>query len=405
MGNSKLLLVDDEPLNIKLYSKMLRDNNYQIIQAANGQECVEMVNEHSPDLVLLDWNMPVMNGLAALKILKEDQATQNIPVLMITGVMTSSEDLDRALSAGAIDFLKKPFDKIELNARVRNILLLTESVNTLKKQNNWLEDKNRFIESLLESIPHPVTYCSAEGILLMCNHFYSAILNIDQQDLIGQPVYRYLRSDEVGFHVQKDVDLAQGKESIPYEKKVFPGDATFLVSKNLVHDSRNSLLGIITVYTDITALKKANEDVVNTKKIELISSTLKLMHVNEMNSSLIDDLQKIIPQTNKEGQEMIRQMGNKYKLGTSTQIWNDFDVKFENAFDSFYKVLLEKYPGLTPNERKLCALLRSGLSSKDIAVLTFQNPQSVDVARYRLRKKLNLANEENLIDFLVMMDE
>ena len=137
----------------------------------------------------------------------------------------------------------------------------------------------------------------------------------------------------------------------------------------------------------------------------MITSTLKLMHLNEMNSSLINDLVKVTPHTNKEGQELIRQITNKYKMNMAEQIWNDFEARFENAFDSFYRVLLEKFPNLTPNERKLCALLRSGLSSKDIAVLTFQNPQSVDVARYRLRKKLNLVNEENLIDFLLLIDK
>ena len=124
-----------------------------------------------------------------------------------------------------------------------------------------------------------------------------------------------------------------------------------------------------------------------------------------MNSSLISDLVKVTPHASKEGQELIRQITNKFRINATEQIWNDFETRFENAFDSFYRVLLEKFPSLTPNERKLCALLRSGLSSKDIAILTFQNPQSVDVARYRLRKKLNLVTEENLIDFLLLVDK
>ena len=107
----------------------------------------------------------------------------------------------------------------------------------------------------------------------------------------------------------------------------------------------------------------------------------------------------------KEGQDLIRKMTNKFKMNMAEQVWNDFETRFESAFDSFYRILLERFPNLTPNERKLCALLRSGLSSKDIAVLTFQNPQSVDVARYRLRKKLNLVNEENLTDFLLLIDK
>jgi PAS domain S-box-containing protein len=405
MSNSKLLLVDDEPLNLRLYDKMLKDFNFQVITAANGQECLEKVNEHFPDLILMDWNMPVMDGIQTLEILKKDEVTKDIPVLMITGVMTSSEDLAFAMSVGAIDFLKKPFDKLELSARVRNILLLSETLKTLKNQNRSLENKNLFITSLIESIPHPVIYTSLEGILLMCNKFFPELLETNKSDLIGKSVYRYFLSDEVGFHVQKDVELIQSKVDLSYEKKGFPGNRLFIISKNVVLDNKDNPIGIITVFTDISALKKANEDIVNTKKIELISSTLKLMHLDEMNSSLINDLIKVTPHATKEGQELIRQMGNKFKMNMSEQIWKDFETRFENTFDSFYQVLLEKYPNLTPNERKLCALIRSGLSSKDIAVLTFQNPQSVDVARYRLRKKFNLINDENLIDFLLLIDK
>lgn len=405
MSNSKLLLVDDEPLNLKLYDKMLKDFDFQVITAANGQECLEKVDEHFPDLILLDWNMPVMDGIDTLEILKKNEATKDIPVLMITGVMTSSEDLAFAMSVGAIDFLKKPFDRLELSARIKNILLLSETLKTLKEQYHYLENKNIFITSLLESIPHPVIYCSLEGVLLMCNKFFEQLLDSHKTDLIGKSVYRYFLSEEVGFHVQKDVELVQNRVALSYEKNVFPGDRIFIISKNIVSDNQDNPIGIITVYTDISDLKKANEDIVNTKKIELISSTLKLMHLNEMNNSLINDLVKVNPHTNKEGQELIRQISNKFKMNMTEQIWNDFETRFENAFDSFYRVLLEKFPSLTPNERKLCALLRTGLSSKDIAILTFQNPQSVDVARYRLRKKLNLVNEENLIDFLLLIDK
>lgn len=405
MNYSKLLLVDDEPLNLKLYEKMLKDHDFQIITATNGQECLDKVDEHFPDLILMDWNMPVMDGIEALENLKKLDATKDIPVLMITGVMTSSEDLAYAMSAGAIDFLKKPFDKLELSARVRNILMLSETLKTLKSQNSSLENQNLFITSLIESIPHPVIYSSLEGILLICNKFFAELLGTDKNDLVGKSVYRYFRSDEVGFHVQKDVELIQNRTALSYEKNGFPGNRTFVISKNVVPDVQNNPIGIITVFTDISELKKANEDILNTKKVELISSTLKLMHLNEMNSSLIADVVKVTPHADKEGQEQIRQITNKFRINTTEQIWNDFESRFENAFDSFYRVLLEKFPNLTPNERKLCALLRSGLSSKDIAILTFQNPQSVDVARYRLRKKFNMANEENLIDFLLLIDK
>lgn len=405
MSVTKVLLVDDEPLNLKLYERMLKEHNFQIYTAANGKECLEKVQENYPDLIIMDWNMPVMHGIDALEILKKDPATKDIPVIMITGVMTSPEDLAYAMAVGAIDFLKKPFDKQELNARVKNILLLQQALNVLKTQNNLLEDKNLFINSLIESIPHPVVYYSLEGILLMCNKFFGELLGASKNELIGRSAYLCFRSEDVAYHVQKDIELIQSKEALSYEENVFSGENTFIVSKNLIIDNQQNPTGIITVFTDVSELKKAHEDVVNTKKIELITSTLKVMHLNEMNNSLINELIKINPHTSKEGQEIIRQITSKFKMNMTEQIWNDFETRFETTFDSFYNVLLEKFPALTPNERKLCALIRSGLSSKDIAILTFQNPQSIDVARYRLRKKLNLMKEENLTDFLLLIDK
>lgn len=405
MSNARLLLVDDEPLYLNLYDKMLKDGDYQVVTASNGQQCLDMAGECNPDMILMDWNMPIMDGVEALQQLKKAEATKDIPILMITGVMTSSEDLSYAMALGAIDFLKKPFDKLELSARVRNILLLSQSLKTLKEQYRSLEDKNLFITSIIDSIPHPVTYSSVDGILLMCNKFFEQTLQLSKDELIGKTLYRHFRNEEVPCHVQKDMELIQSRDPLCYEKNVFPGHQLFMVSKNLILDPENHPLGIITVFTDVSELKKASEAVVNTKKIELISSTLKVMHLNEMNNSLINELTKLQQHTNKEGQEIIRQMNNKFKMTMTEQIWNDFETRFESVFDSFYNALLEKFPGLSPNERKLCALLRSGLSSKDIAMLTFQNPQSVDVARYRIRKKLNLVNEENLVDFLLTIDK
>jgi len=405
MSHLKLLLVDDEPLNLKLYEKMLKEQSFGIITAANGKECLEKVHDFSPDMVILDWNMPVMDGIQALETLKKDESTKHIPVLMITGVMTSSEDLAYAMSVGAVDFLKKPFDKQELNARVRNILLLAESQNELKRQNNLLEDQNLFVASLIESIPHPVVYYSLEGILQSCNKAFERFSGQNRNELVDKSIYRLFKSDEVAFHVQKDMELIQTRQALSYEKNGFDGVQVFLISKNLVSDRQKQPIGIVSVFTDITPVKQASEAVLNAKKAELISGAVRLMNAAELNSSLIGDLQKHFPFAGKETQETIRQIESKYRLTANNQIWSDFESRFESAFDSFYKRLLEKFPALTPNERKLCALLRSGLSSKDIAILTFQNPQSVDVARYRLRKKLNLANDENLADFLLSVEK
>lgn len=404
MSEKYVLLVDDEPMNLKLYEKMLKDQWFQIMTATNGRECLVRVAEHLPDIIIMDWNMPVMNGIDALESLKSDSKTGDIPVIMITGVMTSPEDLSYAMSVGAIDFLKKPFDKQELTARVRNILLLCQSLNALKEQNRQLEDTNLFIRSLIDSIQHPVIYYSPEGVIRLFNQFFGALTGLAGDELTGTSVYRQFVVDEVSFHVQKDMEVIQSRGAITYEKRVFPGDRIYLVSKKAIPDNRGDSVGIVAVFTDVTDLKRAHETVMNMKKAELISSTLQVMHLNEMNHGLIQNLEKVNPHTSKDGQELIDQMVRQYKMTMAETFWSEIEARFEDTFNSFYKVLLERFPALTPNERKLCALIRSGLSSKDIAALTFQNPQSVDVARYRLRKKLSLETEENLTNFLLLID-
>jgi PAS domain S-box-containing protein len=403
MNNSTILIVDDEPINIKLCREMLKPHNYQMITADNGNECITSAKENQPNIILMDWNMPVMDGMEALKILKSDPTTSHIPVIMITGIMVSSESLSLAMNAGATDFLRKPFDKLELNARVKNILLLANSMNILKERNRFIENQNTFISSIIASIPHPIVYYSLDGILLRCNVEFEKLMNIPKDKLLGKSVYISMGIEDAGFHIQKDVELIQNKTTCSYEKCLCEEDRIFIFTKSLMEEGEKPI-GIISVLTDISELKKSNERLLSLKKNELISSALQLMHVSEMNNNLINDLLKIIPYANKDGRMLIQQTSNKYRIDMTEQIWVDFEKRFENVFDSFYRVLLEKYPNLTPNERKLAALLRLNLSSKDIAAMTFQNPQSIDVARYRLRKKFDLKTEENLIDFLLKIE-
>ncbi len=401
MNNSKLLMVDDEPMNLFLYCKMLKEFDFEVFTASNGRECIERARAIVPDLILLDWNMPVMDGIQALEILKNDQELKDIPVIMITGVMNTPENLALAMSLGASDFLRKPFEKLELNARIKNTLLLSSSIKILKEQYRSLENKNIFITSLIESIPHPVVYHSPNGTVLLCNKFLSDCLKTDSETIAGKTIYTYFLNNEIGLHALNDVQVIQTGHIEPYEAHVFDRNKTYVVSKNVVRDNKMRPIGIISVYTDISKLKKANEELINTKKMELVASALQLMHVNELNESMINELAKVLPFASKEGRKIIQDLTSRYKANLTEQIWSDFEIRFENAFDSFYQTLMVKYPALTSTERKLCALLRMGLTSKEVAGLTLQNPQSVDVARYRLRKKFNLGPDDNLLAFLL----
>jgi DNA-binding NarL/FixJ family response regulator len=125
---ARILVVDDEPLNIDYLQQELEVHGFVIETAANGVEALERVAAKPPDLVLLDVMMPELDGIAALRILKGDPETRLIPVVLMTA-LNAIEDRVRGIEAGADDFLSKPVDERELLARIRTALSLKRTID------------------------------------------------------------------------------------------------------------------------------------------------------------------------------------------------------------------------------------------------------------------------------------
>jgi DNA-binding response OmpR family regulator len=127
-GRSKILIVDDEPLNVDYLEQELEDRGYETISAANGQEALEKVAAEAPDLVLLDVMMPVMDGFTVCRILKEHEETRLIPIIIMTA-LDAVADRIQGIKAGADDFLTKPVHEEELFARIATALKLKHTVD------------------------------------------------------------------------------------------------------------------------------------------------------------------------------------------------------------------------------------------------------------------------------------
>ena len=108
---AKILLIDDDPLLVRMYQKKLENDGYMVATAGDGEEGLAKVAEFSPDLILLDIMMPKMNGLLVLKKLKENPATANIPVVMLTNVGSSDQDAEEGLELGAVAYLVKAVNR------------------------------------------------------------------------------------------------------------------------------------------------------------------------------------------------------------------------------------------------------------------------------------------------------
>jgi DNA-binding NarL/FixJ family response regulator len=125
---ARILVVDDEPLNVDYLQQELEAHGFVIETATNGVEALERIAEAPPDLVLLDVMMPELDGIAALRILKGDPETRLIPVVLMTA-LNAVEDRVRGIEAGADDFLSKPVDDRELLARIRTALSLKRTID------------------------------------------------------------------------------------------------------------------------------------------------------------------------------------------------------------------------------------------------------------------------------------
>ena len=120
MGKT-ILMVDDEPDILKIVKIRLVKQGHDVIFAANGQEGVDMAKTKKPDLIIMDYRMPVLNGLEATKKIKNDPDIKNIPILFMSASSASLNELDLK-KAGIADFLGKPFEADELLKKITSYL-------------------------------------------------------------------------------------------------------------------------------------------------------------------------------------------------------------------------------------------------------------------------------------------
>ena len=117
---ARILLVDDLPQNLEILSGLLESEGYVFDLAQDGEQAVEMALKSPPDLILMDVSMPRLSGLEACRILKADERTRLVPLVLITA-LSAREDRIQGIAAGCDDFLAKPVDFEEFMVSVRQI--------------------------------------------------------------------------------------------------------------------------------------------------------------------------------------------------------------------------------------------------------------------------------------------
>lgn len=183
--------------------------------------------------------------------------------------------------------------------------------------------------------------------------------------------------------------LLNRNQKIKIKRNALLQESLILESKNLVLEKQN------------LELEKSNlKQELDFRNKELATHVMYLVKKNEFISSISEKLLSIKTLLNSEDKKWVQDIVREMKSNVDNTVWGEFEMRFQQVHDDFYARLKEHHPDLTPNEKKICAFLRLNMTTKDISSITFQSLKSIQVARTRLRKKMGMTRDENLISFL-----
>lgn len=126
----KILYADDDPDIQEIIKNILTKEGFEVIIAKDGNETLNLAKTNKPDLIVLDYLMPDLNGVEVCEALQKNNDTKSIPIIMVTAYPNEKES---SLSAGAVDFINKPIEKTDLLLRIRSVLKVKHIENELQK--------------------------------------------------------------------------------------------------------------------------------------------------------------------------------------------------------------------------------------------------------------------------------
>ena len=282
MNKKVVLIVDDEPANINLVAEILH-NLYEIRIATNGMTALSMIEKAKPDLILLDINMPQMNGYEVAAKLKSSEETTNIPFIFLTA-KSDAQSIVEGFKHGAVDYISKPFSKEELLARVETHLKLNELQTSL---NDTVNELASYVEIMDQNINFSAT--DLEGKITKVSSAFCNFCGFTKEELISK-THDIIKHEDMPKEIYEDLwktinqDLVW-KGEIKNKKK----DGTSYWVEITIYPEFNKTNGEKIGYAAI------RHDISDKKRIEEISihdELTKLYNRRHFNKVLHDELNR-----------------------------------------------------------------------------------------------------------------
>lgn len=420
-----ILIADDEPLTFELISEYFKDADlpYKILKAETGSAAYKIASTEFPDLIITDWLMPVYDGLDLIKKLKNHPRTREIPVIMVTGAEVPNEEFNKVLAAGAVDFIRKPIEDDELLERVKAALALRESLKETELCEESAQFKNQFLNLLKDTTPGPIFFADTMGKLLGCNEGFAHLVNRATPDIIEKHLLQILPREvadqmEICFETIKTPGVISNFE---IEKRSCTGGTQSLLL-SCVGFGKEDVEVIIGSFIDITEIVEAKREELERRhcnikeqfereltqlqseldiqKKELETQVELLIHSRSIKTNLIELVSKLQPFLTAEGKGKFYSVLKQLNWELNGEMEINALKKFDEMHLDFYTELENACPGITKNEKRLCAYLRMNHGATDIAKIMNKSLNSVNVAFNRIRSKAGVATNRELKTFL-----
>ena len=196
-GSSVLLIVDDYPENLISMRALLQRQDWHVMTAASGFEALNLLLEHDIDLVLLDVQMPGMDGFEVARLMRGSQRTRLTPIIFLTANEQSQDAVIKGYASGAVDYLFKPFDPQILKPKVQALLEHQRNRRALQRLSHDLEVARAFNASVLDNAAEGILVLSEDGVIRFANPAISRLLNAPVKDLEGKEFLDYLQKPHI----------------------------------------------------------------------------------------------------------------------------------------------------------------------------------------------------------------
>jgi len=204
-GHSTLLIVDDYPENLVSMRALLQRQDWQVITAASGFEALGLLLEHDVDLVLLDVQMPGMDGFEVARLMRGSQRTRLTPIIFLTANEQTQDAVIKGYASGAVDYLFKPFDPQILKPKVQALLEHQRNRRALQRLSHDLEVARAFNASVLDNAAEGILVVGEDGLIRFANPAMSRLLNATVQELQGKEFLDFLQKPHIPAWANSDL--------------------------------------------------------------------------------------------------------------------------------------------------------------------------------------------------------